>query len=121
MNPERTIKWTDSRLDDRFETLTSEVRSLRDIPKAVVELTVKLDQLRTDLGHCFDAIREVRQEVHDAETKREEREEERMREDLRRDEARRQERKSDRHWMVGSAMSAAGLVIAALALLADKL
>lgn len=118
MNPDRTT-WGDTRLDaefarieaelhelrpipERVDTVLNEVRGMRDLPKHLAEFAVEFRNLRQDVGHCFEAIR-------DAEAKREKREEEQ-----------RLERKSDRRWMFGSAMTAAGLVIAALGLLAGK-
>lgn len=115
MNPDRTV-WGDTRLDqefreireelrelrplpDRVTTLVDEMRAMRKMPERLAEFVVEFRNLRDDVGHCFDAIR-------DAESKRERREEEQ-----------RIERKSDRRWMVGSAFTAAALVIAALALI----
>jgi hypothetical protein len=119
MNPDRTA-WGDSRitaefaqireelhdlrpLPERVSLLTDEMRVMRDVPQKLAEIAVEFRGIRKDVGGCFAAIRE-------AETKRE------VRED-----AQRKERKSDRRWMVGSTMTAASLVIGALALLADKL
>ena len=118
MNPDRTT-WGDSRLDaefkaihdelqglrplpERVSNLIDETRALRSLPERLAEFAVEFRNLRSDVGNCFEAIR-------DAEDKREKREEEQ-----------RLERKSDRRWMVGSAMTAAGLVIAALGILAGK-
>jgi predicted nucleic acid-binding Zn-ribbon protein len=116
VNPERTTKWGDSRLDDEFQqireelhdlrplpervnTLTTELRAMRDLPKNLAEFAIEFRGLRKDVGKCFDAIR-------DAENKREKREE-----------VQRAERKTDRRWMFGAVISAAGLIIATIALL----
>lgn len=118
MNPDR-VRWGDSRIEaefasirgelhdlrplpERVNILTDEMRALRNLPDSLAEFAVEFRYLRRDVGSCFDAIRV-------AEEKREHREEEQ-----------RLERKSDRRWIFGSAMTAAGLVIAALGLLAGK-
>jgi hypothetical protein len=115
MNPERTT-WGDTRLDDEFaqiradlhdlrplpgrvNTLTDEMRAMRDLPTNLAEFAIEFRGLRKDVGKCFEAIR-------DAEVKREKREEQQ-----------RMERKADRRWIVMSAITAAGLVISAIALL----
>jgi hypothetical protein len=115
LNPDRTT-WGDTRLDDEFKqirdelhelrplpgrinTLTDEMRAMRDLPTRLAEFAIEFRGLRKDVGKCFDAIRE-------AETKREKREEEQ-----------RAERKTDRKWMFGAIISAAGLIIATIALL----
>lgn len=118
MNPDRTA-WGDSRISSEFKavreellslrplpervsTLTDEMRVMRDLPTRLAEIAVEFRGMREDIGNCFTAIRE-------AEAKREAREEEQRR-----------ERKSDRRWMVGSAFTAASLVVATLGLLAGK-
>src|SRR4051812_21018935 len=118
MNPDR-VTWGDSRIEaefaaireelheyrplpERVNALVDEFRVMRDLPTKLAEIAVEFRGMRADIGNCFEAIR-------DAEAKRGAREEEQ-----------RLERKSDRRWMFGSAMTAAGLVIAALGLLAGK-
>jgi hypothetical protein len=115
VNPDRTT-WGDTRLDDEFKqireelhelrplsgrvnTLTDEMRAMRDLPTNLAEFAIEFRGLRKDVGKCFDAIR-------DAENKRE-----------KRDEQQRTERKTDRRWMFTAVISAAGLVIGAIALL----
>jgi hypothetical protein len=115
VNPDRTT-WGDTRLDDEFaqirgefhelrglpervNTLTTELRAMRDLPKNLAEFAIEFRGLRHDVGKCFEAIR-------DAEDKREKREDQQ-----------RVDRKADRRWFIGSALTAAGLVIAAIALL----
>ena len=118
MNPDRTV-WGDTRLDQEFKSIHEELlrlrplpervaavvdeqRALRELPSRLADMAAEFRYMRKDVGNCFDAIRE-------AEEKRAKREEEQ-----------RLERKSDRRWMVGSSMTAASLVIAALALLAGR-
>lgn len=115
MNPDR-VTWGDSRIEaefnsireelhelrplpERVNTLTDEMRAMRNLPERLAEFAVEFRNLREDVSHCFIAIR-------DAEKKRESREDEQ-----------RKERKADRWMMIGSVLSAAGLVIAAIALL----
>lgn len=119
MNPERTSAWGDGRLDQEFReireelhelrpltgrvaALVDEQRAFRDLPARLADLATEFRYMRKDVTACFDAIRI-------AEEKRAKREEEQ-----------RVERKSDRRWMVGSALTAASLVIASLALLAGR-
>jgi hypothetical protein len=119
VTPDRVL-WGDSRIEAEFRSiveelhglrplpervavLTDEIRAMRNLPERLAEFAVELRNLRKDVGHCFEAIRA-------AEDKRE-----------KRDDEQRRERKADRRWIVGSAMTAASLVIAALALLADRL
>lgn len=120
MNPDRTTAWGDSRisaeiasireelhelrpLPERVNVLTDEMRAMRDVPAKLAEIAVEFRNLSTDVGGCFDAIRE-------SETKRELREEQQRR-----------ERKSDRRWMVGTILTSAALVIAAVGLLVGHL
>jgi hypothetical protein len=90
---------TCARLPGRVNTLTDEMRAMRDLPTRLAEFAVEFRGLRQDVGKCFEAIRM-------AESKREKREEEQ-----------RAERKTDRKWMFGAVISAAGLIIATIALL----
>lgn len=111
MNP--TDKWTDERIDD----LANEIRPLRTLQTNVAKIDLKYDRLHADLTNCFNAIREVERKLIDAvrdlnrrldesEDKREAREEEARKEAI-----------AQRRWIIGSAISASGLVIAALAIL----
>jgi hypothetical protein len=76
VNPERTSRWGDSRLDDEFaqireelhdlrplpervNTLTNELRAMRDLPKGMAEIAVEFRGLRRDVGNCFEAIRDA--------------------------------------------------------------
>lgn len=105
MNPDRT-RWGDSRLDD----LANELRALRDIPMKLSELKSELKTLRRDMDACSQSVREHRD---DFSTYVEEQE--------KTNEAHRLERKSDRRWMVGTVLTAAALVIAAMGLLVGHL
>ena len=102
MVPDR-VRWTDSRLDDKFETLTAELRAMRDLPVAIARMTIQIE-------NCFAAVSEVRDTLEEQNRHRQEQEEQQRR-----------ERKSDRHWIIGSAFTAAGLVISAVAILAGHL
>lgn len=123
MNPERTDRWGDSRIDaaiadikselhdlrgmpEKVALVTDELRAMRDLPAHMAEIAVEFRNLREDVGHCFDSIRDVDKKLTRAEEQRAKREDEQRR-----------ERVLDRRWMVGSAISAAALVIAALALI----
>jgi hypothetical protein len=116
LNPDRTT-WGDTRLDDEFkqirdelhdlrglperlDTLTHEFRVMRDLPTRFAEFAIEFRGLRQDVGKCFDAIR-------DAEAKREKREE-----------GQRKERKNDRWLMLTAILTAAGLIIGTIAILA---
>jgi DNA-binding ferritin-like protein len=109
MNPER-VRWTDSRLDDRFETVTSELRVLRDVPTKLGEFKEQLRQLRRDVDACAESVKEHRDDFSAY-----------VEEQTRTHEAHRIERKSDRRWMIGTVLTSAALVIAAMGLLLGHL
>lgn len=109
MNPDR-VRWTDSRLDDRFETLTSEMRALRDMPSKLAEFGAELRTMRRDVDACAGDVAEHRSDFQAY-----------MEEQTQTHEAHRLERKSDRRWMVGTVLTSAGLVIAAMGLLLGQL
>lgn len=102
MNPPERIRWTDSRVDD----LANEVRALRDVPKGMGELAVEMRHVQQDTNACHTALRELRDDFQAY-----------CEEQAQTHEAHRLERKSDRRWMIGTALTAAGLVIAAMAIL----
>ena len=114
-------KWSDERLDDNVGIIHDELRALRELPRSVADLANDVERMATDLNGCYTATREtaaelasyIREERDRLDREREERE--------RKAEQRRLERKSDRRWLVGTGLSSAGLVIAALGLLAGKL
>lgn len=95
-------RWPDSRLDD----LANELRALRNVPARIAEVAVDLGYLKKDTGACHRAVRDLRSEFN---AYRDEQGEQR--------EAHRLERKSDRRWMIGTVLTAAALVIAAMGLL----
>lgn len=117
MNSDR-LRWTDSRLDDRFETVTGELRALRDVPTKLGEMKGDVKRVQSDTNALHSSLRELtedfaayvekQQKAHEADRKE--------REQLH--EAQRLERKSDRRWIVGAVFTAAGLIIAAVGLLA---
>lgn len=105
MTPDRT-RWGDSRLDD----LANELRALREIPGKLAELVVELGYVKKDTAACHGAVRDLRADFTQY---REEQEQQH--------EAHRLERKSDRRWMVGTVLTSAALVIAAMGLLLGHL
>lgn len=107
MNP--TEKYTDPLLDEKFETVHNEMRALRDLPMAMGEMKGELKRITEDTNRCHAAVREMREDFErfkDHQSELEDR--------------RRLERKSDRRWIVGTGLTSASLVIAAIALLADR-
>lgn len=105
MTPDRT-RWGDSRLDD----LANEFRALRDLPAKLAELIVELRHLKDDTSACHKSVRELRREFNNY---REEQQ------DL--IEAHRLERKQDRRWMIGTVLTSAALVVAAMGVLLGHL
>lgn len=113
MSDERS-RWTDERLDDRFEIvdetvrdLKHEIHALRNLPNAVSNLATELRHTRGDVDRGFDTVRDVGEKLdgHIAERRAE-------------DEQRRKERKADRKFLVTTILGAVGVVIAAVALFA---
>lgn len=96
------VRWTDDRLDDKFQMLADEMRAIRDLPMKLAELVVEMREVKVDTHACFESVRETRALI---ETHREEQ---------------RRERTSTVRWTIGSIFTAAGLVIAAGGLLADR-
>jgi glutathione S-transferase len=96
MTNDRRQAWTDERLDDL-------VRRVNGMPERVIRLEQQFANFDADLA-------ELKTASHALVVRLEHRENEQA-----------QERKQDRRWLVGSCFTAAGLVIAALGLLADKL
>jgi glutathione S-transferase len=89
-------RWNDDRLDDLL-------RRVNGTPERVTRLEEQF--------HNFDAdLAELKTASHSLVVRLEHREQEQAK-----------ERKQDRRWLVGSCFTAAGLVIAALGLLADRL
>src|SRR5438105_2968808 len=120
MQPDR-LRWTDSRLDDRFETVTGELRALRDVPAKLGELRGDLRRVKSDTDAVHSALRELRDDFAEYV--------EQQRVDFgayvehqqKAQEAHRVERKADRRWMVGAVFTAAGLIVAAMSILLSHL
>jgi hypothetical protein len=92
VNPDR-LRWTDSRLDDRF-----------------------LDQ-KEDIDRAFQAVREVAAKLDTYIENEDKRRAEDRRAKAQATEERRKERKTDRRWIIGTVLTSAGLIIAAMALI----
>lgn len=98
-----SARWPDERLDD----LADSVRSLDSTVREIAEVTVIT---RERAAAAIKRSTECVKIVDDLELY------------LRnRDEAQAKERKTDRRWLVGTVLSSAGLIIAAVSLLAEKL
>lgn len=110
MNPERGLRWSDARLDDKFETITGELTALRKLPERLADVAAEVRNLRRDVDHCFTSLREHRDDFSTY-----------VEEQDKTHEAHRLERKSDRRWMVGTVLTSAALVIAAMGLLVGHL
>lgn len=109
MNPDR-LRWTDSRLDDRFDTVTGELRALRDVPQTLGRFEEKLSNLRKDMDGCFAAMRDHRDDFSAY-----------VEEQERTHEAHRIERKTDRRWMIGTVLTTGALIIAAVGIIVGQL
>ena len=115
MNP--SGRWGDERLDDffarfrRVEEIADRVPVMQEQLKTISEDTStsrrNIHALRNDFT---ESLLKLRKEIADAEERREERHDQE-----RKDEA--MERKKDRRWLVGTILSAAGLIVAAIAVL----
>ena len=92
-------RWNDDRLDD----LAAEVRMLNQMPEKIIRVETELINVSKDAQACLEEVKTLNQHLS------------------KREEEQRIERKSDRRWLVGTGMTSASLVIAALALLADRL
>ena len=92
-------RWNDDRLDD----LAAEVRLLNRLPERITRVEQELVNVSKDAQACLEEVKTLNQHL------------------AKREEEQRIERKSDRRWLVGTGMTSASLVIAALALLADRL
>lgn len=117
--PGHESKWTDERLDDNIGIIHDELRALRELPRSVADLATQIEKVDDDLDRCFQLTRETSDELRAYIKGEQERREQERRERDNRNEQRRLERKSDRRWLVGTCFTAAGLVIAAIGLLAQ--
>jgi DNA repair ATPase RecN len=57
MTPPDRLRWTDSRLDDRFGVVTDELRAIRDIPQRMGKFEMEMDNLREDVKACADSVK----------------------------------------------------------------
>lgn len=112
-------KWTDERLDDNIGIIHDELRALRELPRSVADLAGQIEKVDEDVDRCFQQIRETADSLQSYIRGEETRREQERRDREARNEQRRLERKSDRRWLVGTCFTAAGLVIAAIGLLAQ--
>ena len=93
-------EWSNERISDRFASMEKRINGLPD----------RVTRMETDFRN-FDAdLTELKAASHAIVARFEHREQEQIK-----------ERKQDRRWLVGSSFTAAGLVIAALGLLADRI
>lgn len=98
MTPDGRTIWTDARLDD----LHSELLPLRGLLQTVAKHDLAIENNSKDIDGLGNKIQTFILEQREAE----------------RDRIR--ERKADRRWLVGTVLTSAALVIAALGLLLDK-
>jgi predicted lipoprotein len=109
-------RWSDERLDDNISIVHDELRALREIPKSVADLAMKVERIEGQVDGCFEASRATRQQLEDYVAGEERRRKEKLLAKEALAEKHRLERKSDRRWLVATGISSAGIVIAALAL-----
>lgn len=114
--PERP-KWTDLRLDDRFAMIAAQVASLRQLEANVGIFGEELRNLRRDVDLASVSIREHRGDFNIYVEHQEKSQELHRRERAEVAESRRLERKVDRRWMIGTVLTSAALIVAALSLL----
>jgi hypothetical protein len=57
MTPPDRLRWTDSRLDDRFATLVDEQRALRDLPQTMGKFEVEMGYIRDDVKECAENVK----------------------------------------------------------------
>ena len=94
-------RWNDDRLDD----LARQVQINTDAIKEHLKIREELIELRALVNGVADDTHECRTDVKTLKA-----------DWARRDEIQHNERKSDRRWMIGTALTTAGLIIAALAI-----
>lgn len=90
------LRWTDDRLDDRFASVDRGLSRINGMPVRLAEVEAKLRSIAEDTQDCRTSVHALR----DAWSTDKERQ--------------MTDRKSDRRWMVGTALTSAGLIIAAL-------
>jgi hypothetical protein len=106
MTPPDRLRWTDSRLDDRFGVVTDEQRALRDIPQRMGKFEMEMDNLREDVKACADSVKGHRDDFAAY-----------LKEQERTLEAHRVERKADLRWVIATILASGALIIAAMGLI----
>lgn len=97
------MTWTDERIADRFTSVEARLRRMDDLPDRMTRIEERLGPVAEDAAGCLARLDALTERLAERENMQ------------------RKERQSDRRWLIGSALTAAGLVIAALGILADKL
>jgi hypothetical protein len=99
MTPPDRLRWTDSRLDDRFGVVVDELRAIRDIPQRMGKFEAEMDNLREDVkGHRDDFAAYLKEQERTLE-------------------AHRIERKADLRWVIATIIASGALIIAAMGLI----
>ena len=62
---ESRSRYTDERLDDKFETVQSELIAMKRIPETVGRLVERVDNVRQDTQEAHDALRAFTHEVRE--------------------------------------------------------
>lgn len=86
-------RWNDDRLDD----LARQVQELAGVQAELAQMRERLGSVNDDTHSCITELRDLKAQLD------------------RRAQTQHEERKSDRRWMIGTLLTTAGLVIAALA------
>lgn len=113
---ERTV-WTDPRLNDRFDTIAMELKDLRKLETNVGVFGEELRNLRRDVDGAASSIKAHRDDFNTYVEGQEKSQEDHRKERADMAEKHRVERKSDRRWMIGTVLTSAALIIAAVGLL----
>jgi hypothetical protein len=106
MTPPDRLRWTDSRLDDRFGVVVDELRAIRDIPQRMGKFEMEMDNLREDVKACADSVKGHRDDFAAY-----------LKEQERTLEAHRIERKADLRWVIATILASGALIIAAMGLI----
>jgi soluble cytochrome b562 len=126
MNPSE--RWTDERLDDRFAGIDAQLRRqegaiqlMADTGMRVVAIDGRLQSAVEELRDCREGITALGKRLDEtAETLREGELAQLKAKEIEREELR-LERKSDRRWLIGTVLTSALLIVAALAALSGYL
>lgn len=92
-------RWPDERLDDL-------ARRINGTPERVIRLEGQVQDLAQDAATAVRAIRDLERHLR-----------QRDEEQRKRDEEQRKERRADRHWLIGTVIAAAALIVAAVGIL----